>query len=68
MWLECGTHMHIHPPPLQLTDEAVGDNPREQKTRDEHEILESDVSPLRPLLWSVPGFLATVEGCQVACS
>ncbi|KAL4439491.1 hypothetical protein ABPG77_008820 [Micractinium sp. CCAP 211/92] len=26
----------------QLTDEAVGDNPREQRTRDEHQILDSD--------------------------
>ncbi|KAL4437318.1 hypothetical protein ABPG75_004457 [Micractinium tetrahymenae] len=26
----------------QLTDEAVGDNPAEQRTRDEHQILDSD--------------------------
>jgi hypothetical protein len=32
--------------PVQLLDEAAGDNPQEQRTRDEHEILPSDVSPL----------------------
>ena len=31
-------------PQLQLTDEASGDNPAEPKTRDEHQILPSDVS------------------------
>jgi hypothetical protein len=27
----------------QLTDEAAGDNPAEQRTRDEHQILPNDV-------------------------
>ena len=35
-------HSHLTCP--QLTDEVTtGDNPQEQRTRDEHEILDSDV-------------------------
>lgn len=36
---------HSNPTLPQLTDEVTtGDNPAEQRTRDEHEILDSDVS------------------------